>query len=292
MLSRRQTAAQGVSRRIRPAMTVAYLAMATPCESASERCVGRLRVGRPRHRHLPAALISGARWLSGLFLTFLMTMFVSTAAAAAAAAADVDCADFPSRSEAQEYFRLHPDDSHLDRDGDGQACEWNSSDSSGVLKFAVIAGMVTVGAIVMNSGRQRSQVRTANPRPMPEDRGAERRWQEREQQEFATKMRRNAVSDLDSLFSAIAMENDHVQREHLVEGYLMAHPDVERRRVLGRLLRKALSGNVREVEDYVARTQGSLVIRLPCECVEGELAHYIVEGGWRCVMCSALKPSN
>lgn len=35
------------------------------------------------------------------------------------------CVDFSNQASAQRYYREHPDAAHLDRDGDGIACENN-----------------------------------------------------------------------------------------------------------------------------------------------------------------------
>lgn len=72
---------------------------------------------------------------------------------AAPAHADLDCADFDSPDEAQDYYdRVDGDPDRLDADGDGLACEPYDGDTSPWV-WAVGGGVAT--AVVIGLARAR-----------------------------------------------------------------------------------------------------------------------------------------
>lgn len=64
-------------------------------------------------------------------------------------AGDLDCADFPTRADAQAVYDLDPSDpNRLDANGDGQACEnFFDSDESTISEDTVSDGDVPLGSV-------------------------------------------------------------------------------------------------------------------------------------------------
>jgi hypothetical protein len=66
----------------------------------------------------------------------------------------LDCADFSSQNAAQAELERHPGDPHrLDRDNDGQACEWTQDKTQNWL-IGVYGGiMITLFALNWEAGK-------------------------------------------------------------------------------------------------------------------------------------------